>query len=253
MQPVKTITRFEGFLEGMIERSFARLFGARMQPVEIAKRLTREMEAGRVVGVSSILVPNLYNVALSDEDYAPFAPIRASLEAEMSRYLQDFARSHGYMTTAPPEVHIAPDSTLRRRALVVAGQLTEPPPDALPPTERLDRTQMMPQAPVAAMPAPQGLPGEASLRVNNTSYPLSGTELTLGRGLENTIVFEDGRVSRNHARLSQQNGYWTIRDEGSTNGTFVNGRMVTQYTLKNGDRLSLGGLELVFEQQGGSP
>ena len=40
-----------------------------------------------------------------------------------------------------------------------------------------------------------------------------------------------------------------MRDEGSTNGTFVNGRMVSQHTLKNGDRLSLGGLELLFHQR----
>lgn len=253
MQPVKTITRFEGFLEGMIERSFARLFRARLQPVEIAKRLTREMEYGRVVGVSSVLVPNRFNVALSQEDYDAFAPIRASLEQEMSRYLQDFARSHGYTTTAPPEVHIAPDPTLRQRTIIAVGELTEPPPDVLPPTERLDQTQMMPRVPVAPVPAPRSIPGEALLRVNNTAYPLSGSELTLGRGLENAIVFEDGRVSRNHALLSLTNGYWTIRDEGSTNGTFVNGRMVTQYTLKNGDRVSLGGLELVFEQRGDVP
>src|ERR687887_2426398 len=145
------ITRFESFLEGLVERSFARLFRARIQPVEIAKRLAREMEAGRIVGVSSVIVPNRYSVSLSDQDYAVFAPIRSSLEQEMARYLAKFAYERGYATTAPPEVHIASDSTLRPRHIVAVGQLTEPAPGAALSTEPLEHTRLMPR-----------MPGEAS-------------------------------------------------------------------------------------------
>lgn len=243
------IMRFESFLEGLVERSFARLFRARMQPVEIAKRLAREMEAGRIVGVSSVMVPNRYSVSLSDQDYAVFAPIRASLEQEMARYLTRFAYERGYATTAPPEVHIAPDSTLRARHIVAVGRLTEPPPEAALSTEQLERTTLMPRMPVAAPRQGGATPTVAHLTLGETTYPLVGPDVALGRGLENTIVLEDQRVSRSHARLILTSGHWTVRDEGSTNGTFVNGRMVTQHALKNGDRLSLGGLELIFHQQ----
>src|SRR5690348_16308613 len=143
MHSVNALTRFESFLEGLVERSFARLFRARLQPVEIAKRLTREMEAGRVVGVSSVLVPNYYEVALSQEDYTSFAPIRVSLEQEMAQYLLRFAREHNYSTTARPEVAITNDATLRRGQLTVAGHLTEPPAPEIP-TERLEPTRLMP-------------------------------------------------------------------------------------------------------------
>jgi hypothetical protein len=243
------IMRFESFLEGLVERSFARLFRARMQPVEIAKRLAREMEAGRIVGVSSVMVPNRYSVSLSDQDYAVFAPIRSSLEQEMARYLARFAYERGYATTAPPEVHIASDSTLRPRQIVVVGRLTEPPSQAVPSTEPLERTKMMPRMPSEAPPQGGATPTVAHLTLGETTYPLVGPDVALGRGLENTIVLEDRRVSRSHARLILAHGHWTVRDEGSTNGTFVNGRMVTQHALKNGDRLSLGGLELIFHQR----
>ena len=242
------IMRFESFLEGLVERSFARLFRARMQPVEIAKRLAREMEAGRIVGVSSVMVPNHYSVSLSDQDYAVFAPIRSSLEQEMARYLARFAHERGYATTAPPEVHIAPDSTLRPRHLVAVGRLTELPPGTAPSTEQLEHTRLMPRMPVEAPRQGGGTPTVAHLTLGETTYPLVGPDVALGRGLENTIVLEDRRVSRSHARLILTSGHWTVRDEGSTNGTFVNGRMVTQHALKNGDRLSLGGLELIFHQ-----
>ncbi len=247
---MNAISRFESLLEGMVERSFARLFRARLQPVEIAKRLTREMEAGRVVGVASVLVPNDYEVTLSSSDFDTFAPIRGSLEQEMADYLLRFAQEHHYGTTMPPAVRIAPDPTLRPRRIVVSARMTE---DARmsPSTERLERTQTMPAAsndePFAS--AYVTAPGDAYLMLDDTTYPLAGETITLGRGLENTIVLEDRRVSRGHATLISSGGHWSVRDEGSTNGTFVNDRMVTQHALKHGDRLSLGGLDLVFHQR----
>jgi hypothetical protein len=241
--------RFESFLEGLVEQSFARVFRTRLQPIEIAKRLAREMEAGRIVGVSSILVPNLFHVSLSDQDFAVFAPIRSSLEQEMAQYLARFAYEHGYATTAPPEVHLASDSTLRPRHIVAVGRLTEPPPGTVPATEPLERTKLMPRMPVEAPRSKDATPTVAHLTLGETTYPLVGPDIALGRGLENTIVLEDRRVSRSHARLMHTHGHWTVRDEGSTNGTFVNGRMVTQHALKNGDQLSLGGLELIFHQR----
>src|SRR5919199_211816 len=186
------------------------------------------MEAGRIVGVSSVMVPNRYSVSLSDQDYAAFAPIRASLEQEMARYLARFAHERGYATTAPPEVHIVPDSTLRPRHIVAVGQLTELPPGAAPSTEQVERTALMPRIPVEAPRQGSTTPTVAHLTLGETTYPLVGPDVALGRGLENTIVLEDGRVSRSHARLILTSGHWTVRDEGSTNGTFVNGRMVTQ-------------------------
>ena len=107
----------------------------------------------------------------------------------------------------------------------------------------------MPRMPVEAPPPNGATPTVAHLTLGATTYPLVGPDVALGRGLENTIVLEDRRVSRSHARLILASGHWTVRDEGSTNGTFVNGRMVTQHALKNGDRLSLGGLDLIFHQR----
>jgi hypothetical protein len=207
------------------------------------------MEFGRVVGLTSVLVPNLYNVALSPEDFSAFAPIRASIEQEMAQYLRKFALERGYATTGPPEVHIVCDTVLRPGRIVAIGEMTEPPEQPEPPTDRLPQTRLMPRVTGDIPPHSIGDAGEAHLALGDITYPLNGNDIALGRGLENTIVFEDRRVSRSHARLTRSGGHWIVRDEGSTNGTFVNGRMVTQHALKEGDRLSLGGLELLFHQR----
>ncbi len=244
------VSRFESLMEGLVERSFTRLFRSRLQPIEIAKKIVREMEAGRVVGVSSVLVPNDYQVSLSPEDFATFASIRGALEGEMASYVAQAVADHRYTTVEPPLVSIVCDDALHPRQVVVTGRLHESHQAAAPATERLNPTQTMPRAPVAEKAMrPVGMPGEAYLSVGDLTYPLSVQRVAVGRGLENTIVIEDRRVSRLHAVLVSSGGNWSVRDEGSTNGTFLNNRRVTQHALRNGDQLSLGGLEMVFRQR----
>ncbi len=72
-------------------------------------------------------------------------------------------------------------------------------------------------------------------------------ETTLGRDLSRDIIIDwDSTVSRRHATLFLQNGQWWIRDEGSANGTFVNGQRVTEKPLQIGDHLKLGNTQLVL-------
>jgi pSer/pThr/pTyr-binding forkhead associated (FHA) protein len=78
--------------------------------------------------------------------------------------------------------------------------------------------------------------------------PLDSTLMTIGRGLNNDIILEDSRVSRNHAQLRYRSRRFWLTDLGSTNGTFINGEPVTERALRDGDVVSLGGLELTFRQ-----
>src|SRR5260370_39279969 len=87
LRTVNAIARFETLMESLVERGFARLLRTRMQPIEVAKRLSREMEAQRTVAINRVLVPNHYTAALSPEDFDHFAPIQAMLQHEMATYL----------------------------------------------------------------------------------------------------------------------------------------------------------------------
>jgi pSer/pThr/pTyr-binding forkhead associated (FHA) protein len=78
--------------------------------------------------------------------------------------------------------------------------------------------------------------------------PLESTQLTIGRGLNNDIILEDTRVSRHHAQLRYRSRRFWIADLGSTNGTFVNGEPVEEQAIRDGDVISLGGLELTFKE-----
>jgi pSer/pThr/pTyr-binding forkhead associated (FHA) protein len=139
-------------------------------------------------------------------------------------------------------VELAEDASVPRRTIQVVAEIAQPGGDS--------GTQVM--SATIQMEAQQQSNSRALL-LHETSkgvhpIPLETTLLTLGRGLNNDIVLEDARVSRHHAQLRYKTRRFWVTDLGSTNGTFVNGEPVSETALRNGDVLSLGGLELKFRE-----
>ena len=84
-------------------------------------------------------------------------------------------------------------------------------------------------------------------RVNQRTYTLSGNRVVLGRETSCNIVVNDINASRRHADITKDEmGYWVLADLQSTNGTFVNGRPIVSYRLREGDLITVGMTTLVF-------
>ena len=82
-------------------------------------------------------------------------------------------------------------------------------------------------------------------RLAPSSLPdLIGAQLVIGRSSACQIVLGDDTVSRRHAELRYDDGRWMLRDLGSSNGTYVNGRFVTEAEIQPGDVIHLGGRRL---------
>ncbi len=77
-------------------------------------------------------------------------------------------------------------------------------------------------------------------------YELSQPSTTIGRAENNDVVLEDMRVSRHHVRIDLKDEQWVIIDFQSTNGTTVNGEKIRSHSLRDGDRIHIGGATLVF-------
>src|SRR5918996_3189281 len=84
-------------------------------------------------------------------------------------------------------------------------------------------------------------------------FPLAAAEVTFGRDPANTICFPDPALSRQHCTFTRDESGWTLRDLGSSNGTFVNGAQISAYRLAEGDRIAVGGSVLLFVRGGGPP
>ncbi len=84
-------------------------------------------------------------------------------------------------------------------------------------------------------------------------FPLETPVVNIGRRLDNTLVIDDPRVSRNHAQMRSVDGRYVIFDLNSTGGTFINGKRITQCVLYPGDVISLAGVPLIFGQDSPPP
>ncbi len=84
-------------------------------------------------------------------------------------------------------------------------------------------------------------------------YPLAKAVINIGRRLENDLVIDDPRVSRNHAQLRAIEGHYVLFDLSSTGGTFVNGSRVSESIIYPNDSISLGGVILTFYQDNPPP
>lgn len=245
--------RLEAFVSRMIEGWSARLFGAKLQPVQIAKRLIRTMEAHQTISLSKTFVPNSYVVSLSATDFAQFEQYRRSLERDLAEAVLSASRERNFTLLDFPSVEIerdedvAPGDIRVSCALVDAtGDEVEADPKSLGAVESghtmvLDREKLMrekPRAPKATVEVKGG--GERS------SVQLGPEPLLIGRDQQNDVVLDDTRVSRKHAEIRLRLGRYTLYDLQSTNGTYVNGRRVAEVVLNDGDRISVAGLDLIF-------
>ncbi|MGH2443069.1 MAG: FhaA domain-containing protein [Chloroflexota bacterium] len=235
------ITQFESFIERLMERGFTRATRSQLQPVEIGKRLSRAMESQQQVGVDGVIVPNVYDVYLSREDYEHYEPARRSMARNLEAHLGRVARQHRYTMMARPVVRLDMDEQLTPGDVHVQPSMGD--------VDTSTRDQIQHTAILPKMDGPMNTgPLTPNLVLNGKTYAVLRSPTRVGRLADNDIVLDDKRVSRHHAEMLERGGRWMVRDTGSTNGTAVNGKIISESILKPGDRISLGGLEITWEQ-----
>jgi hypothetical protein len=242
---MSALSRFEQFMENVVEGSVARVFRSPVQPAEIAKRLERAMESQQTISPQRVIVPNIYRVFLNPQDFAAFQPIRQELQREMEAYLTELAEERHFKMLEHPKVELAEDGAIPRRTIQVLAETSAQQPTDGGGTRVMSGTAVMNVAPHPS--------NSRALLLMETArgmhpIPLEMTLLKVGRGLDNDIVLEDSRVSRYHVQLRYKNRRFWVTDLNSTNGSFVNGERITETALKNGDVVSLGGLELTYRE-----
>lgn len=247
------LDRAEQFVERLVEGTILRFFRRPIQPSEIGRKLERAMEDSRVVSVGGPLVANDYRAELHPQDMTAFANFITPLSQQLAGWLRDQIVERGYQTLGPVTVHLFSNTTMPRRAIRVDAQ-TIPESSAAGPAQGGARTAVYSEQPP---PPPLAVPGPLTphgLRLLNGPgkdriYTMRAATTTIGRGTDNDLVLDATEVSRYHARVEFVGGQWRLVDLGSTNGTKVNGRPVKETTLRPGDRIDLGTLQLEFVPQ----
>lgn len=264
---MSVLRAIERSIEGLFEGVFGRAFRTHVQPVELARKLAKEMDEHRSVSVSRVYAPNEYDLYLAPADRSQFASYEGSLVGELQEYLAEHARREGYALLTPPRVIVLADPDLAIGEFGIATRMVEPgsagngaPPDIasgrveaspLPaPVATVDvpstTTIYRPEVPLVA-PQPPEPTITVSVSLDGRRIPLVGTHAVIGRSRECEIRLEDANVSRRHCELVASGDDWSVVDLGSTNGTELNGKTVERASLADGDRITVGGTDIVFE------
>jgi hypothetical protein len=249
---------FERRLEGAVEGLFARVFKSGVQPVELGKRLRREMQDHKSVGVQRMYVPNVYTFELSEADRARFSDYEQALATELATLAVDTAREHDWAMLGRARIEFETDSQLHEGRFRVTGRVEADEAVAAP------DGGAVPAPALSAGPATAMLPGEvrtpklgapASLTLISGTrsgpgfYALNSPELIIGRTESADIILGDPGISRTHARIVREGDDFVVEDLGSTNGTEVNGQLVKRRRLADGDRVRLGSSTLQFRRE----
>jgi hypothetical protein len=214
------LQQFEERLERLVEGTLVKPFRSNLQPIEIGRRLTREMDLHRRVGVHGLIAPNTFNVTLAPADVDRFANFVDALSRELADAAREHARAEGYAFVGPVDVQIYEGTRLRPGRFTITAEVVEG-PDELPYAELV-----LPDGKRVAL----------------------GTEpMVIGRLPECAVVLGDPNVSRRHAEVRRVGDAVVVTDLGSTNGTRVNGIPVHEQHLASGDEITVGSTTLVLE------
>jgi len=215
------LARLEQLCATLIERTFAKTFPSDLEPAQIARKLLATMEAQTRDDDGRLQAPAAYLVYVSPADFERLAEHRLYLERAWAQLLRDLAAKVGVEFDAPePNVKLAAQESLPLSAISieVAGAKAA----------RAFRLHTV-----------EGLPPDGVYAI--------GRKARIGRSEESEIVLVDPSVSRAHAVVEIDAGEAVVRDLGSTNGTFVNGRRIEAKPLRDGDELRFGNTRMRFE------
>jgi Protein of unknown function (DUF3662)/FHA domain len=245
-------------IEALLEGVFGRAFRTNVQPVELARKLSKEMDDHKTVSVSRVYVPNEYTVYLSASDHTQFADYQGSLIAELEEYLTEHAKRESYALLTPPAVLLETDDDLAVGEFGIATRMVQPKRGARVPDEPEEQVES--GATMIYRPAQQpteaaqlddaGLEREvAVLSWDGQTKRVEKRRFVLGRSRECDIQIEDANVSRQHAEVRQEGTAYWIVDLDSTNGIEVNGRRVKRAKLEPGDTFTVGETDVTFSTE----
>ncbi|HTY97620.1 MAG TPA: DUF3662 and FHA domain-containing protein [Solirubrobacteraceae bacterium] len=249
----------ETTIANLVEGTFGRMFRSEVRPMELARKLAREMDSHRTFSVSRVYVPNEYAVWLSPQDRARYRGIEQEVIDELSGYLLEHARREDLIMASQPRIVFHTDDDLALGEFGIQASLVRPPeePEGQPvpvtggPDEHgstmIYSASARLRGPVKEAQA-RRRPPRALLALGGRRLLVPADGGTIGRSRDCAIVLEDAGVSRQHAELRPDDDGWIVADLGSTNGVLLNGHRIRgPQPLQDGDRLELGSTEVVFE------
>ncbi len=234
------LDQLESKLQTLVEDQLVGILpGLRMED-RIIQRLSTALKQNIVQeSEEDALAPNVFTLIVST-DSSPMWKEASTLDV-LKNIIVTASREVGLKFTGSPTITITTDDSFSSDDIsVVASHRLEP----------IGDTKGTPIPSMGSdVEAGESIPENAFLIIEGVKvHSLTEPVVNIGRRLENHLVIDDPRVSRNHAQLRSIKGRFVLFDLNSTGGTFVNGQRTSQTVLYPGDVISLAGVALIFGQ-----
>ncbi len=215
---VGILDNFEKGLERVVNGAFARTFKSGLQPVELASALKRELDTrAAVVTRDRILVPNHVSLRMSVTDLDRMQQMGATLVDELTTVALEHATKQGYRFPGPVEISLTADATLN---------------DGMMEVDSRSVTGTVVWTPV--------------VDIDGRRYPITKPRTVIGRGNDADITVDDPGTSRQHVEILWDGSTARVHDLGSTNGSALNGKRVSQATLSPEQTVTIGRTSIVY-------
>jgi hypothetical protein len=237
------LNELESRLQSLIEvRLLSVLPGQKLEDLVIQKLAAAMQSNLATLDDGTLMAPNVYTIIVHPESAQVWRETK--LLESLIDVLNTVGGEAGYQFSTVPTITISTDTSLSHHdANVLASQRVEP----------MAETKGNPDPDSEARDIDH-IPENAFLIIEGVKvFPLKASVINIGRRLDNQLVIDDPRVSRNHAQLRAINGRFVMFDLNSTGGTFVNGQRANQTVLYPGDVISLAGVALIFGQDNPPP
>lgn len=212
------LDNLERGLERAVNGAFARTFRSGLQPVEITAAIRRELDTkAAVVSRDRILVPNVFTVHLSPDDFSRMQQMGATLIDELTRLATKHAQSQRYQFAGPVKITLVSDKSLAVGVVQVSSENVS-----------------------------GSVKWTAALDINGKRYPLTKSRTVIGRGTEADITVDDSGISRRHVEILWDGTRAQANDLGSTNGSKLNGARLVSSALESDSLIEIGKTQIVL-------
>lgn len=247
----KFLRNMENIFEKCIEGFFNKKFSSGLQPVEIAKQLSKELESKQAISINRIYVPNFFSIDVSNDDYARMAPYWQAIQTELHAFLHKEADKKGYTVLGEITIEIAASDKLIQGAFTVSSSFTQSPPIEAEESiaESIEETRVFARF-TADERQQTGL--TAMLTVIDgvdvgLKIDIAANRVNIGRREGNELPLQDMNTSRLHAYINYEDGEHVLYDAKSLNGTYVDKHRITRVELHNNDQIKLGNTVILYE------
>ena len=234
------LRQIEHKIESLFEGIFGRAFRTHVQPVELARKLAKEMDEGKTVSVSRVYVPNEYSIFLAPDDREQFSSYEESLVDELQQYLAEHARREGYALLSDPRVVFNSDGDLAVGEFGIATRMVQQRGGPSVPAQRAERDDDLPARAAADRGGDAeelGVDARGRHAERQRRKPRGTKQRTMiGRSRDCDVQIEDPSASRRHAEVRQEGTAYWIVDLDSTNGLEVNGMRTKRAKLRTATR-----------------